>query len=195
MKKRSKFNLHFLPEDYQKHILFLKQQEGFSFTLSNPRASKLGDYRYNPSSKSHHITVNIDLEPIYFLITFLHEVAHKMCYDEYGRKATPHGKEWKSYFVSLLWNAKQELQHSEEQNQIILFFIANPKAKFQKPKTNSDAISVEDLPPGSIFEMEKGRTFKLLHKRRTRFLCEDTQSKQQFTILGTAEVKKIIHKG
>lgn len=195
MEKRSKYNLHFLPEDYQKHILFLKEQEGFSFSISNPRATKLGDYRYNYRSKRHHITVNIDLEPIYFLITYLHEVAHKMCQDQFGRSASPHGKEWKSIFVSLLWNAKMELNHSTENQEILLGFIANPKARFQKHRKEKGNVTVDDLTPNTIFELEKGRIFKIIHKRRTRYLCEDIKTKKQYTVIGSAEVKNVISNG
>ena len=89
---RSKFNIRFLSKDFQEYILNIKKNEGFTLVLSNPRKSKLGDYRYNHKLKSHHITINIDLEPIYFMVTYLHEVAHKMCWDQFNHKAKPHGQ-------------------------------------------------------------------------------------------------------
>ena len=192
--KRSKFNIKFLPKDFQKHILNIKQKESFSLTLSNPRKSKLGDYRYNHKFKSHHITINIDLEPIYFMVTYLHEVAHKMCWDQFNHKAKPHGQEWKHLFVSLLWNFKSQIKLSHSDNEIILNFISNPQARFQKFNNCKNDLKVSNLKPESIFELESGETFQLIKKRRTRFLCLNTKNKQQYTILGNTLIKKI-HSG
>ena len=92
---RSKYNIDFLPEDFQKYILKKIQSEGISFRISSPRKSKLGDYKYIYFKKIHAISVNIDLSEIQFLITFIHELAHKKCYDIYAGRVSAHGKEWK----------------------------------------------------------------------------------------------------
>ena len=191
---RSKFNLKFLDKGFQEHILNIKRREGFTLVLSNPRKSKLGDYRFNYKLKSHHITINIDLEPIYFMVTYLHEVAHKMCWDQFKRKAKPHGQEWKHIFVSLLWNFKTQVKLSHSDNEIILNFISNPQARFQKFNNSDTDLRVSNLKPGSIFELDDGKTFQLIKKRRTRFLCLNTINKQQYTILATTVIKKI-HSG
>ena len=191
---RSKFNLKFLSKDFQEYILNIKKNEGFTLVLSNPRKSKLGDYRYNHKLKSHHITINIDLEPIYFVVTYLHEVAHKMCWDQFKRKAKPHGQEWKNIFVSLLWNFKSQIKLSHSDNEIILNFISNPQARFNKFNNSDTGLKVRNLKIGSIFELEDGKTFQLIKKRRTRFLCLNTINKQQYTILETTLIKKI-HSG
>ncbi len=193
--QRSKFNLRFLPKDFQEHILEIKEKEGFTLTLTNPRKSKLGDYRYNYVSKCHHITINIDLEPIYFLITYLHEVAHKMCWDQFKRKAQPHGKEWKSLFVSLLWNAKHSIKHKETDKKIIFEFIKNPQARFQKVDVFNNFLKVNQLSPQSIFELNDGKIYQLINKRRTRFLCINITNKKEYTVLGTTAVKKIHSEG
>lgn len=192
--QRSKFNLKFLPEDFQDLILNIKEEEGFALTLSNPRKSKLGDYRYNFRTKSHHITINIDLEPIYFLITYLHEVAHKMCCDQFKRKAQPHGKEWKALFVSLLWSAKHQIKLSDSDNEIMLNFISNPQARFQKFTKNDNYLKLSDLKNDTVFELEDGKLFKLIIKRRTRYLCLNTLNNKEYTVLGNTAVKKI-HSG
>ena len=189
--QRSKFNLKFLPEDFQKHILNLKEKEGFLLILSNPRKSKLGDYRYSHKFKSHQITINIDLDPIYFMVTYLHEVAHKMCWDQFNSKAKPHGQEWKQLFVSLLWNFKSQIKLSNSDNEILLHYISNPQARFQKFNNSDSDLKVSNLRPGSIFELEDGKTFQLIKKRRTRFLCLNTINNQQYTILASTLIKKI----
>ena len=192
--QRSKFNLNFLPEDIQEHLLNIKKKEGFSLTLSNPRKSKLGDYRYNHRLKSHHITINIDLDPIYFMITYLHEVAHKMCWDQFKHKAKPHGEEWKHLFVSLLWSAKKHIKLSDSENKIILNYINNPRATFLKFNNCDSNIIVSNLKPNAIFELEDGKTFQLIKRRRTRFLCRNIANNKEYTVLGNTLVKKI-HRG
>ena len=37
-----------------------------------------------------------------FLLTFLHEIAHRIVKEEYKIKVSPHGKEWKSEFRKIL---------------------------------------------------------------------------------------------
>lgn len=70
--------------------------------ITGMRASKLGDYRPHPTGNGHQITVNHDLNPFAFLITFTHEVAHLVCYERYGHRHEPHGREWKRHFRELL---------------------------------------------------------------------------------------------
>lgn len=188
---RSKFNLDFLPKDYQDLILKIKKEEKFTLILSNPRKSKLGDYRHNYLTRSHTISVNIDLSPFIFLVTFLHEVAHKRCQVQFGRKAAPHGKEWKNIFVDLLWYAKSEIIFSKEDETNLFHFIQNPSARFNLPATQSDELQVQNLQPNTVFELSNGEKFKLLHKRRTRYLCLKIENKREYTVLGTAFVKKI----
>jgi hypothetical protein len=55
----------------------------------------------NPSRRER-ITVNVNLNPYNFLVTYLHEVAHLEVYRQYKRRQPPHGKAWKTHFRLLL---------------------------------------------------------------------------------------------
>ncbi|WP_332912412.1 SprT-like domain-containing protein [Algoriphagus boritolerans] len=74
----------------------------FSFQVQKPRSSKLGDFRYRKDRKIQTITINSDLNPFQFLLTFIHEVAHLHTFEKFGNSLTPHGNEWKKEFQSLM---------------------------------------------------------------------------------------------
>ena len=190
---RSKYNIDFLPEDFQKYILKKIQSEGISFRISSPRKSKLGDYKYIYSKKIHAISVNIDLSEIQFLITFIHELAHKKCYDIYAGRVSAHGKEWKTLFVELLLEAKKELTLSSEWKEVLMNNVSQPKATFREfSKGGEEHVLVSELNMHSKFELKNGRKFQLIKKRRTRYLCSDLINGQLYTVSGKAPVERLI---
>jgi hypothetical protein len=73
----------------------------FTFVASRPRRTKLGDFRAEPG-KGLTITVNSDLNPYAFLITYLHEVAHLLVYQRSRRFGQPHGPIWKKTFREVM---------------------------------------------------------------------------------------------
>ena len=61
-----------------------------------------GDYRPPQRGRGHIISMNASLNPYQFAITFAHEIAHLMVWDQFQNKVAPHGKEWKLQFGKLL---------------------------------------------------------------------------------------------
>ncbi len=193
--RRSQFNLSFLPEDFQNYILKQVKEEDVFFRISPPRKTKLGDYRYNPYRKTHAISVNIDLSEIQFLITFIHELAHKKCYDLYKGKVSSHGKEWKSLFAGLLVECKKEVELTPDWLEQINEVIINPKATssdFEIEKGEDDFF-VHELADETRFKLHSGRSFELIQKRRTRYLCKDLRNGKLYAVSGKALVKEIIN--
>ena len=190
--KRSKQNINFLPNDFQEYILRKIQDEGIYFRLASPRKSKLGDYRYNPIKKTNSISINIDLSEIQFLVTFIHELAHKKCYDLYKGKVASHGEEWKSLFVNLLLEAKKELHLSEEGNDVFLKNINSPRATSSRSSEIPEGKLVSHLSPNDKFSLKTGRQFQLIKKRRTRYLCTDLSNGKLYAVSGNAQVEQII---
>ena len=99
-KKITSFFDHF-PPSVAEYCFQLWQDHPFDFIVSKTRDSKLGDYRFSPQ-KGHQITVNHNLNPYSFLVTYLHEVAHLLTYQTYKNKVLPHGNEWKKAFHDVL---------------------------------------------------------------------------------------------
>lgn len=190
---RSKYNINFLPTDFQNYILNKIQTEGVYFKISSPRKSKLGDYKYNYSKKSHAISINIDLSEIQFLITFIHELAHKKCYDLYSGGVSSHGKEWKMIFVQLLLEAREELILSPYWEEVLMENVHSPKATYTECDSSLEGgVSVSDLHIQSKFELKNGRRFQLIKKRRTRYLCTDLNNGQFYTVSGKAIIERLI---
>jgi hypothetical protein len=190
---RSKYNINFLPENFQSYILGKIKSERIHFRISSPRKSKLGDYRYNFQKKSHSISININLSEVQFLITFIHELAHKKCFERYSTRVSSHGEEWKMIFVELLLQARSELTLKEDWDAIFMYNILYPKATFTKfDKTEDGDVLVLDLAIESKFELRSGRRFQLIKKRRTRYLCADLNNGQLYTLLGTTPIKHLI---
>jgi hypothetical protein len=161
--------------------------------------SKLGDFRYPFKGKTPVITVNNDLNPYHFLITFLHEFAHFTVLDKYGKKVMAHGPEWKSEFSDLIVPFYTIGVFPEELNPHIIRLIEKPKASGFGDMGLLKALRTYDKNPGNItilnelneevlFKLMNGRVFRKKQKRRSRFLCYEPASRKNYLIHGMAEV-------
>ncbi|MEQ9465813.1 MAG: SprT-like domain-containing protein [Ekhidna sp.] len=188
----------FVPSPAVSYCNKLYEQLGFEFKIKKARQTKLGDYRFHPQSGRHTITINNDLNPYAFLVTYLHEVAHLVAFKQYGRRIQPHGKEWKQCFQQV----SQPMLIAEIFD---LRVLAALKKYFQNPKASScsdpilyqllkqfddpsDKILLKDIPVGQPFEFNK-KTFVKLEKKRTRSLCQEVQTKRKYMISDLAEVQ------
>lgn len=170
------------------------------FTISKARNSKFGDYRPPFRDKGHRISVNHDLQPMAFLITTIHEFAHLKTWVEYGRRAKPHGVEWKNNYKALLEIFLKKNLFPEDLVPIIQNHLENPKASscsdptlykalhaYQNP--NSTTLHhLDDLAIDQKFKLSNGRTFIKKQKLRTRYKCLEVNKKQYYLIPGIAEV-------
>lgn len=164
------------------------------------RVTRHGDYRRMPNGK-HQITVNASLNKYRFLITLVHEIAHLVAFEKYGRKIKPHGLEWKRTFqILMLPFIRPEIFPSS-----ILPVIAN---HFKNPKASSDTdakLSVTlkqfdaqtdktyifELPLGSIFRIHNGKLFKKGNKRVKRYECLELATGKIYIFQPNAEVELI----
>ncbi|MEG2178367.1 MAG: SprT-like domain-containing protein [Bacteroidales bacterium] len=91
-------------------IVELVDSYGVHIRISKQRNSKLGDYRapHPQISQFHCISMNENLNPHAFLITFIHEWAHLEVYKKYGNQVQAHGEEWKQMFAFLMQDFMNE---------------------------------------------------------------------------------------
>lgn len=174
------------------------KDEAFDFAIHKPRATKLGDFRPPKKGARAKITLNSNLGKYQFLTTLVHEIAHLRVWNAYGRKAAPHGIEWKTTFGEMLVELEQECTWPEEYRLAILHHATHPKSavggdpRLQKAILSLDSDSaftlLADVNIGAVFFF-KGRQFKKLEKRRTRALVEEIASQKQFTIPLVAQVE------
>ncbi len=188
-----------VPENAVHYCLDLWASHHFHFRITRKRNSKLGDYRFNPADGSHTISVNHDLNPYSFLITYVHEFAHLVTTDKNGRRALPHGAIWQNHFKTLMQPMLSDLVFPGD--------ILLPLSKhMRKPKasTYSDAKLVaalrkydnhpEDLVPlsqldaGDVFEFNRVM-FEKIELKRTRVLCQQAGTSRRYLISKMALVR------
>ncbi len=179
----------------------LWHESPFELKLTRSRQTKVGDFSCRHSSANVRITLNHDLNPYLFLLTYVHEVAHLRVFLQYGRKAEAHGQEWKARFQNLLQPLLRESIFPSEILQELLRHMANPKASsfadialtqaLRAHDKNSHAMAVlSGIPEGSIFKLQ-GRYFKKGKLRRTRVVCMEVRSKRNYLVPVEAQVSDV----
>ena len=171
----------------------------FHFKVTRKRSSKAGDYRYDPRSKQHTITINHDLNRYNFLITYVHEVAHLHTFAVHQNRVPPHGTAWKLKFRELMLPVMQPTVFPEDILKPLTKHMSNPKAttysdlsliralrQYDAPGSQT---SLADLSIGEEFLFNK-RAFKKGATRRTRVLCEDVKTGKRYLIPAVALVER-----
>ncbi|MGB3777561.1 MAG: SprT-like domain-containing protein [Tunicatimonas sp.] len=188
-----------VPAQAVSYCVTLQKVYGFSLRASKPRRSKWGDYRYRRAGGrvQHAISVNDDLNPYAFLITYLHEVAHLRAFQQHGFRIPPHGAAWKQCFRQLLVPVLSATVFPSELLVAVRQFARNPRAS-----TGADVLLTQALQPfnsptnqvplGCLSEGKRftfrERTYVKQKTRRTRALCEEVRSRKQYLILETTLV-------
>jgi hypothetical protein len=171
------------------------------FKIVKPRKTKLGDFRAGINNEKHQITINGDLNKYSFLITTLHEFAHLITYNTYGRRAAPHGEEWKANFRQLLLPIINSSALPKTIENALVNSLSNVKASsctdinLQRvlitfDEQIDDLKTLESLNKKSTFELN-GKHFEKGNLRRTRFLCMEKEKKKNYLVNRLALVKEI----
>lgn len=189
----------FIPEKAVSYCNKLYEKLGFEFKIKKARQTKLGDYRYNPFSDRHTITINNDLNPFSFLVTYLHEVAHLVAFTKYGNRIAPHGKEWKRCFVEVATPMLSDEIFDPKVLRALNRYFNNPKASscsdpvlynILKKFDGKEVLQLKDIAIGSSFIFNK-REFRKLEKKRTRSICLELKSNRKYAIAEIAEVSML----
>ncbi|MCE2732584.1 MAG: SprT-like domain-containing protein [Flammeovirgaceae bacterium] len=179
----------------------LWQHFPFTLQITKSRQTKVGDFRCHHHSTNATITINQDLNPYVFLLTYVHEVAHHHTHLQFGHKVEAHGKEWKEMFMHLMQPLLQEIHFPAEILHPLKAHMQHPKASSFTDATLTHALRLFDknqktivllssIPTGSIFQLQ-GRYFKKGKLRRTRVLCEELKSKRQYLVPADAPVSDV----
>ena len=187
----------FVPPSAVDYCVKLYQRLGFELKIKKARQTRLGDYRFNPKTNKHTITVNNDLNPYAFLVTYLHEVGHLIAFKKYGRQIQPHGKEWKQAFKEVSEPMLSEHVFHKSVLAVLQKYFKNPKAsscsdpalyqvlkQFDEP---SGKVLLRDVSIGKSFIFNK-KAFIKLEKKRTRSVCQEITSNRKYLISEIAEV-------
>lgn len=186
-----------VPQNAVDYCLSFGKDYSFKFKLSSDRKTKAGDYKYLPSDSRHYISVNSGLNKYAFLITYIHEVAHLVAFDTYGRKISPHGKEWKYTFRKLMFPLLTPEIFPPDLLKIIAKHLKNPRAsthadpylvkELQQYDSNEGLLSLNSTMYGTVFILN-GKTYKRMEKRRTRIVCMQITTDRKYLVAGTTLV-------
>ena len=172
----------------------------FEFKVTRSRRTKLGDFRFRPDKRKSIITVNNDLNPYAFLVTYLHEVAHLTTFKKHGYKVAPHGNEWKQEFINISEPMLTEDVFPSSVLDSLIKYFQRPKASscsdpdlyqaLRQFDPNEDMVSLKDIENNQPFIFH-GKKFVRLEKKRTRWLCGEIKTERKYLISGIAEVELI----
>ncbi len=189
-----------IPASAVEYCYGLWERYQFDFVASRPRRTRLGDFTAQ-SGQRERITVNVNLNPYNFLITYLHEVAHLEVYRGYKRRQPPHGKAWKNHFSLLLQPVLNEQNFPLSVLAPLLHYAQNPTASTGTHLPLMQALKNIDAPQTHLVmvsQLNEGQTFLLNQKmfvrgtlRRTRVVCIEKASQKKYLVAAHAWVEKV----
>ena len=198
-KNREQFIRDYIPAHALDYCLELIGRYDFSFILSKERQTKLGDFRRD-KQKNYTITVNRNLNPYQFLITFIHEYAHLEVAVQHPGSVKAHGREWKHTFKRLMLPLLNSEIFPDDILRPLARHMRNPKAAassdpalwkvLQRHNANAAIITLADIAENENF-IFKNRLFQKQQKKRTRVLCLELNNGRQYLIPEIAEVKRV----
>jgi len=188
----------YLPERSVNLVFELIKSNRVYLKIVNKRVTKHGDYRQRQNGQ-HQITVNASLNKYRFLITLIHEIAHLVAFEKYGRNIKPHGIEWKMTFQKLMIPF---INPSVFPNQILPLIAKH----FKNPTASSDTDAVlsvalqqfdEDandtyifqIPMGSVFRIHNGKVFQKGKKRIKRYECTEINTGRVYLFQPNATIE------
>lgn len=198
--KISKALLKYVPEESVPYLIDLLFSQRVHFKVTKPRTTKHGDYRPEFKGKPHKITVNSNLNQYAFLLTTIHEFAHLTTHIKYGHFVKAHGKEWKSEFKRLLEPILDCGILPDDVEIALRNSLHNLKAStctdndlyralMKYDDSNDNSVLLEQLNDQEYFRLGK-RIFKRGRLQRTRFMCEEIETRRKYLVSRIALVER-----
>lgn len=188
----------YIPERAASPVFELIKIHAVYLKIVNERVTRHGDYRRLPNGQ-HQITVNVSLNKYRFLVTLIHEIAHLVAFEKYGRRIKPHGREWKHTFQHLMLPFIRPEIFPQDLLPFLARHFKNPKASsdtdahlsvaLKKYDPPSDKNYIFEIPAGSTFRIHNGKVFKKGHKRVKRYECVEIASGKVYLFQPNAEVE------
>ena len=192
--------LKYIPERAVNPTVALIKEYKVHLKIVSERVTRHGDYRRMPNGQ-HLITVNAGENKYRFFITLIHEIAHLIAFEKYGRRIKPHGLEWKHTFQHLMLPFIRPEVFPQELLPYLARHFKNPKAssdtdahlsvalKNYDPPTDKNYIF--EIPLGATFRIHNGKVFKKGTKRVKRYECVEVATGKVYLFQPNAEVEQV----
>lgn len=190
----------YVPESAASPCFELIKQNGVHLKVVNERVTRHGDYR-RLENGMHQITVNANLNKYRFLITLIHEIAHLVAFQKFGRHIKPHGNEWKYTFQQLMLPFIRPEVFPLSLLPALAHHFKNPKASSDTDAKLSLALKqfdegpdktfIFELPYGSLFRIYNGRIFKKGNRKIKRYECMEVATGRIYLFQPNAEVEQL----
>jgi len=191
----------YLPEHAVEMCFELIKANHVHLKIVNERQTRHGDYRKDAQGY-HLITVNASLNKYRFLITLIHEIAHLVAFEKYGRNIKPHGDEWKLTFQRLMIPFIRPEIFPNQLLPLLAKHFRNPKASSDTDAKLAIALKLFDhnetdknyifeIPMGSHFKIHNGKIFKKIALRVKRYECLEIKTGKVYLFNANAEVEII----
>ncbi|MEO1011610.1 MAG: SprT-like domain-containing protein [Bacteroidota bacterium] len=191
----------YVPERAVSACMNLIRDTGVHLKIVRKRVTRHGDYRRLPNGL-HQITVNASLNKYRFLITLVHEIAHLVAFEKYGRHIKPHGKEWKRTFQYMMLPFLRPEVFPTVLLPLLAVHFKNPRASSdtdsrlslalkQFDTDNKDKTYIFQLPLGSVFRIYNGKLYKKGNKRIKRYECLEMGTGKIYLFQPNAEVEQV----
>lgn len=191
----------YLPSHSVNPVFKMIEEHRVHLKIVNERVTRHGDYRRMPSGVNQ-ITVNSNLNKFRFLITLVHEIAHLVAFERFGRDIKPHGREWKFTFQQLMLPFIRPQIFPDNLLPLIAKHFRNPKAssdtdahlavELKKYDAENDKTYIFELPPGGLFKIYNGKVFKKGERLRKRYECKEVSSGRIYLFQPNAQVEFIM---
>lgn len=188
----------YIPMHAVEPVFVLIQANHIHLKIVNERKTRHGDYRIL-SGGMHQITVNANLNKYRFLITLIHEIAHLLAFERFGRNIKPHGIEWKRTFQKLMLPFIRPEIFPAQLLPLIARHFKNPRASSDTDAHLSVALKqfdeendknyIFEIPPGGIFRIYNGKVFKKGERRIKRYECVEVKTGRIYLFQPNAEVE------
>jgi predicted secreted protein len=187
----------YLPEDSLDVVSQWLNEYRVALTITRSRQSVFGDYRWPQGGKGHRISVNGDLNPYAFLITFVHEMGHLKAWEKFRNTVPAHGNEWKNEFRELMEAFQGRKIFPADVRAAFRQHLAAPAFSHCGDPQLMKALGRYDrqaktllmeLPEGAMFRFRKHHYVKG-KKMRTRFQCVQLPGRRIFLFNASAPVE------
>jgi SprT protein len=190
----------YIPRTAVSPVFELIKVNNIHLKIVNERVTRHGDYR-KMSNGQHQITVNANLNQYRFFITLIHEIAHLVAFQKFGRMIKPHGLEWKRTFQTLMLPFIRPEVFPQQLLPLLALHFKNPKATsdtdaklalaLKQYDPPNDKNYIFEIPIGAHFRLYNGKVFKRGNQRVKRFECLEVATGRIYLFNPNAEVEFI----